>query len=94
MIELGQVGTPAEFERRLRTALRDPTLTVLHWSDSAGGYLDGEGQLAVLPETASGAATRRVTTLPSASRAAPESRIWPPCAAEQIRATVCTARPT
>ena len=40
VIELGQVPTPAEFERRLRTALRDPTLSVLHWSDAAAGYLD------------------------------------------------------
>src|SRR6266478_9722316 len=43
VIELGQVGTPGEFERRLRSALRDPTLSVLHWSDSAGAYLDGAG---------------------------------------------------
>ena len=49
VIELGQVGTPGEFERRLRTALRDPTLTVLHWSESAGTYLDGAGRPAVLP---------------------------------------------
>ena len=56
VIELGQVGTAAEFERRLRTALRDPTLTLLHWSDSAGGYLDGTGQLAVLPDTGKRAA--------------------------------------
>jgi class 3 adenylate cyclase len=63
VIELGQVGTPAEFERRLRAALRDPTLSVLHWSDSAGGYLDGDGQLVMLPETGSGVATGRVTTL-------------------------------
>ncbi len=60
VIELGQVGTPGEFERRLRTALRDPTLSVLHWSDSAGGYLDGAGQLAVLPTTGTG---RAVTLL-------------------------------
>src|ERR1700730_6370739 len=26
VIELGQLGTPGEFERRLRSALRDPTL--------------------------------------------------------------------
>src|SRR5207344_2860617 len=52
VIELGQVGTPGEFEQRLRSALRDPTLTLLHWSDSAGGYLDGAGRLAVLPDTA------------------------------------------
>src|SRR5947199_10112805 len=32
VIELGQVDTPSEFERRLRTALRDPSLSVLHWS--------------------------------------------------------------
>ena len=49
VIELGQVGTPAEFERRLRSALRDPTLSVLHWSESAGAYLDGAGQTATLP---------------------------------------------
>jgi class 3 adenylate cyclase len=49
VIELGQVGTPGEFERRLRSALRDPTLSVLHWSDSAGAYLDGAGQPAALP---------------------------------------------
>jgi class 3 adenylate cyclase len=49
VIELGQVGTPGEFERRLRTALRDPTLTVLHWSESAGTYLDSVGRPAVLP---------------------------------------------
>jgi len=49
VIELGQVDTPGEFERRLRTALRDPTLTVLHWSESAGTYLDGAGRPAVLP---------------------------------------------
>jgi len=50
VVELGQAGTPAEFERRVRAALRDPTLVVLHWSDSAGGYLDVEGRLASLPE--------------------------------------------
>jgi class 3 adenylate cyclase len=49
VIELGQVGTPAEFERRLRSALRDPTLSVLHWAESAGAYLDGAGQPASLP---------------------------------------------
>ncbi len=49
VIELGQVPTPAEFERRLRTALRDPTLSVLHWSDAAAGYLDGAGRPAALP---------------------------------------------
>jgi class 3 adenylate cyclase len=49
VIELGQVDTPGGFERALRTALRDPTLTVLHWSESAGKYLDGAGKPASLP---------------------------------------------
>ena len=49
VIELGQVTAPAEFEQRLRVALRDPTLSVLHWSDSARAYLDGAGRPAALP---------------------------------------------
>ena len=60
VIELGQVGTPGEFERRLRSALRDPTLAVLHWSESASAYLDGGGQPASLPEDG---ADRAVTLL-------------------------------
>jgi class 3 adenylate cyclase len=60
VIELGQVETPGEFERRLRTALRDPTLSVLHWSDSAATYLDGAGQPAALPADGEG---RAVTLL-------------------------------
>jgi class 3 adenylate cyclase len=60
VIELGQVGTPAELERRLRTALRDPSLSVLHWSDSAGTYLDGAGRPAALPAGPEG---RAVTLL-------------------------------
>src|SRR5262244_2197817 len=49
VIDLGRVGTPGEFEGRLRAALRDPTLSVLHWSEAAGGYLDGAGKPATLP---------------------------------------------
>jgi len=60
VIELGQVDTPSEFERRLRVALRDPTLSVLHWSDSAGRYLDGAGRPATLPPAGEG---RAVTLL-------------------------------
>jgi class 3 adenylate cyclase len=60
VIELGEVDTPGEFERRLRTALRDPTLSVLRWSDSAGVYLDGAGQPAALPPDG---ADRAVTLL-------------------------------
>ena len=58
VIELGQVGTPAEFERRLRTALRDPTLD-LHWSIRRARISMG-GQPAVLPTEGAG---RAVTLL-------------------------------
>ena len=61
--ELERAGTPAEFERRVRAALRDPTLAVLHWSDSAGGYLDRDGRLAALPATADARRGGRATTL-------------------------------
>src|SRR5262245_31158784 len=49
VIELGRVETPVEFERKLRVALRDPTLVVLQWSEAASGYLDGRGRVAPLP---------------------------------------------
>jgi len=32
--------------------LRDPTLTVLHWSDASGAYLDGAGKAVPLPPEA------------------------------------------
>ena len=60
VIELGRVETPVEFERKLRAALRDPTLVVLQWSEAAGGYLDGHGRLASLPP---GGAERVATLL-------------------------------
>ena len=49
VIELGGIGAPEELEGRLRTVLGDPTLLLLHWSDSAAGYLDLAGQPATLP---------------------------------------------
>ena len=49
VIELGRNGAPGELEQRLRSVLRDPTLTVLHWSDSSGAYLDGTGKPVPLP---------------------------------------------
>jgi class 3 adenylate cyclase len=61
VVELGEAETPVEFERRVRAALRDPTLSVLHWSESAGGYLDRDGQLVALPGT--GSDPGRVTTM-------------------------------
>jgi class 3 adenylate cyclase len=60
VIELGRSPAPGELERRLRTVLRDPTLTVLHWSDAAGAYVDGAGAPVPLPAEGE---QRRVTYL-------------------------------
>jgi class 3 adenylate cyclase len=60
VIDLGSTWAPGELEGRLRAALRDPTLSVLHWSDSAAAYLDAGGRLASLPD---GDAERAVTLL-------------------------------
>ena len=49
VIELGRMSAPGELEQQLRSALRDPDLAVLHWSDGAGSYLDGAGKPAPLP---------------------------------------------
>jgi len=49
VIELGRNAAPGELEQRLRTVLRDPSLAVLHWSDSSGAYLDGTGKPVPLP---------------------------------------------
>ena len=67
VIELGQVGTPGRVRAAPAQRAARPTLTLLHWSDSAGGYLDGAGQLAALPDTArqagSDSGTGRAVTL-------------------------------
>jgi class 3 adenylate cyclase len=49
VIELGRNAAPGELEKRLRKVLRDPTLSVLHWSDAAGAYLDASGTPVPLP---------------------------------------------
>jgi len=49
VIELGRNPAPGELERRLRTVLRDPSLTVLYWSDAAGAYVDATGRPVSLP---------------------------------------------
>ena len=49
VIELGRIGAPAELEQHLRSVLGDPTLSVLHWSASAGAYLNGAGKPTPLP---------------------------------------------
>src|SRR6059058_6702838 len=49
VIELGRNAAPGELQARLRTVLRDPTLTVVHWSDASGAYLDAAGKAVSLP---------------------------------------------
>src|SRR5215470_7599510 len=49
VIELGRNPAPGELERRLRTVLRDPSLTVLYWSEAAGAYVDATGRPVSLP---------------------------------------------
>lgn len=49
VIELGRNAAPGELEQRLRSVLRHPTLTVLHWSAASGAYLDGAGRPVPLP---------------------------------------------
>lgn len=56
VIELGRMGAPGELEQQLRSALRDPTLAVLHWSEAAGSYLDGTGKPVALPADQEGRA--------------------------------------
>jgi len=65
VIELGRIGTPGELETRLRSVLRDTTLTVLQWSESVGTYLDGAGLAATLPADGEG---RAVTLLEQQGR--------------------------
>ena len=65
VIELGRNPAPGELEQRLRTVLRDPTLTVLHWSDVSGAYLDSAGKPAPLPAKRDG---RGVTYLERGGR--------------------------
>ena len=60
VIELGRLDAPGEVEQRLRIELGDPSLIVLHWSESADGYLDGTGRAVQLPSTDEG---RAVTLL-------------------------------
>jgi class 3 adenylate cyclase len=56
VIELGRMGAPGELEQQLRSVLGDPTLTVLHWSEAAGSYLDGAGRPTPLPNEQEGRA--------------------------------------
>jgi class 3 adenylate cyclase len=56
VIELGRLGAASDLEPQLRSALRDPTLAVLTWSDAAGSYLDAVGAPIPLPEEREGRA--------------------------------------
>ncbi len=56
VIELGRIEAAGELQQQLRSALHDPSLEVLHWSEAAGSYLDGAGKPAPLPADDAGRA--------------------------------------
>ncbi|HEX7787472.1 MAG TPA: adenylate/guanylate cyclase domain-containing protein [Methylomirabilota bacterium] len=90
VIELGRQGAPGELEQRLRNVLRDPTLSVLHWSETAGAYLDGEGRPVALPPEGD---RRGVTFLerqgrPMTALVHDETILGDPALAETVRAAV------
>jgi class 3 adenylate cyclase len=59
VIDLERIGDPGALEDLLRDLLRDPTLLVLQWSESAEVYLDRAGQPQGVPVDGDG----RVATL-------------------------------
>jgi uncharacterized protein (TIGR03086 family) len=65
VIELDGSSAPEELEHRLRRVLRDPTLSVLHWSDGAGSYVDHVGRPVPAPVAEDG---RAVTYLERGGR--------------------------
>jgi class 3 adenylate cyclase len=65
VVELGRGPDPEHIEASLRSALRDPTLTVALWSPAASAYLDRDGRAVALPEPGSG---RAVTPLEHGGR--------------------------
>jgi signal transduction histidine kinase len=44
VVELGRTPTPARLREALANALGDPSLRVAYWSDTASGFIDGEGR--------------------------------------------------
>ena len=56
VFELGEAPAPERLRDALANALRDPSLTVVHWSAEATAYLDEHGREVALPRPASGRA--------------------------------------
>jgi signal transduction histidine kinase len=61
VVELGETPDPAELRHALATALGDPTLEVVLWSEEAGGFLDAS--LAPVESLEATAGGRAVTML-------------------------------
>ena len=49
-VDLVEISGPAELERALSRALRDPSLTLAYWLPEFGSYADPEGRAVELPE--------------------------------------------
>jgi hypothetical protein len=58
--ELGPAEAPTRLGPALARALGDPTLTLLAWSDAAGGYVDATGQSVAAPVDAPDRAVTRI----------------------------------
>jgi class 3 adenylate cyclase len=56
VLELGRVASLAEFQQRLRSELRDPSLEAFEWSGAIGGYIGADERPAVMPAAGTGRA--------------------------------------
>lgn len=50
VVELGQTPPPERLRAALGSALHDPTLTVVYWSEALGAYVDSEGAVVLVDD--------------------------------------------